>query len=270
MTTQLQRKQELHRLHESGCFVIPNPWDLGTARVLEQLGFRALATTSSGFAWSGARSDNASSLGQALAHFKEISEGVAVPVSADFQGCFAIDPLDVEKNVLAAAATGLAGLSIEDSTGDAVTPLFDFALSVERVHSARAATRQGDADPVLTARSEGFIVGAPDLDETIRRLTAYSEVGADCLYAPGLSTPDQITAVVQAVAPKPVNVLVGSDFTNVAALADLGVRRISVGEALARVAWGAFLAVAEEIIDHGTFRHLDDATPFGPLDRRFR
>jgi methylisocitrate lyase len=269
MTIQLQRKQELHRLHQSGCFVIPNPWDLGGARVLAQLGFPALATTSSGFAWSGGRSDNASSLEEALAHFKEISEGVAIPVSADFQDCFAIDPLGVEKNVLAAAATGIAGLSIEDSTRDAATPLFDFALSVERVHAARAATRQSDADLVLTARSEGFIMGAPDLDETIRRLTAYADAGADCLYAPGLNTPDQIKAVVQALAPKPVNVLVGSDFTTVAALADLEVRRISVGGALARAAWGAFLAAAEEIIDHGTFSHLDGATPFDPLDRRF-
>ncbi len=269
MTTQLHRKQELHRLHESGCFVMPNPWDLGGARVLAQLGFPAPATTSSGFAWSGGRSDNASSLEEALAHFREISEGVAVPVSADFQDCFAIDPLGVEKNVLAAAATGVAGLSIEDSTRDAATPLFDFALSVERVHAARAATRQSDADLVLTARSEGFLVGAPDLDETIRRLTAYADAGADCLYAPGLGTPEQIKAVVQAVAPKPVNVLVGSDFTTVAALADLGVRRISVGGALARAAWGAFLAAAEEIIDHGTFSHLDGATPFAPLDGRF-
>ena len=269
MTTQLQRKQELHRLHQSGCFVLPNPWDLGGAGVLAQLGFQALATTSSGFAWSRGQSDNASSLEEALAHFREIAEGAPLPVSADFMDCFAVDPSGVEKNVLAAAATGLAGLSIEDSTRDGATPLLDFALSVERVHAARSATRQSDADLVLTARSEGFIRGAPDLDETIRRLTAYADAGADCLYAPGLSTPEQIKAVVQAVAPKPVNVLVGSDFTTVAALADLGVRRISVGGALARVAWGAFLAAAEEIVCHGTFSNLDGATPFGPLDGRF-
>lgn len=269
MTTLLQRKQELHRLHQSGCFVIPNPWDLGSARVLVQMGFPALATTSSGFAWSGGRSDSASSLQDALAHFEQIAEGVDVPVSADFQDCFAPDPSGVEKNVLAAAATGVAGLSIEDSTGDAATPLFDFALSVERVQAARSATRRSDVDLVLTARSEGFIVGAPDLDETIRRLTAYADAGADCLFAPGLSTPDQIEAVVQAVSPKPVNVLVGSDFMTVAALADLGVRRISVGGALARAAWGGFLAAAEEISERGTFSHLSSATPFGPLDGRF-
>ena len=206
MTTQLQRKQELHRLHQSGCFVLPNPWDLGGARVLAQLGFQALATTSSGFAWSRGQSDNASSLEEALAHFREIAEGAPLPVSADFMDCFAVDPSGVEKNVLAAAATGLAGLSIEDSTRDGATPLLDFALSVERVHAARSATRQSDADLVLTARSEGFIRGAPDLDETIRRLTAYADAGADCLYAPGLSTPEQIKAVVQAGAPNPVNV----------------------------------------------------------------
>lgn len=269
MTTLIQRTEAFHRLHQAGCFVIPNPWDLGSARVLAQLGFPALATTSSGFAWSGGRSDNDGSLQDALTHFEQMAEGVDVPVSADFQDCFAVDPSGVEKNVLAAAATGVAGLSIEDSTRNGAAPLIDFSLSVERVRAAREATYRSGVDLVLTARSEGFIVGLPDLDETIRRLTAYAEAGADCLYAPGLRTPGQIEAVVQAVAPKPVNVLVGSDFTTVAALADLGVRRISVGGALARAAWTAFLTAAQEIVERGTFTHLGNAMPFGPLDGRF-
>ena len=269
MTTPKQRIEAFRGLHQTGCFVVPNPWDKGTARVLAQLGFQALATTSSGFAWSGGRSDNDSSLDDALAHFRQITDSVAVPVSADFQDCFAVDPSGVEENIGAAVKTGLAGLSIEDSARTGPTPLLDFSLSVERVRAARSAARHDGEDLVLTARTEGFIVGLPDLDETIRRLTAYAEVGADCLYAPGLRTPEQIKAVVQAVSPKPVNVLVGSDFTTVAALADLGVRRISVGGALARAAWGGFLAAAQEIVVHGTFTHLSGATPFGPLDGCF-
>lgn len=269
MTTYIQRTAAFQRLHQAGCFVIPNPWDLGSARALVQFGFPALATTSSGFAWSVGRSDNDGLLEDALTHFKELAEGVDVPVSADFQDCFAADPSGVEKNVLAAAATGVAGLSIEDSDRNEAGSLIDFTLSVERVQAACEATNQNGANLVLTARSEGFILGLPDLDETIRRLTAYSEAGADCLFAPGLGELSQIEAVVQAVAPKPVNVLVGSDFTTVAALAELGVRRISVGGALARAAWTGFLSAAQEIVDHGTFTHLASAMPFGALDGRF-
>ena len=265
-----ERVEVFHRLHETGCFVIPNPWDLGSARVLEQLGFAALATTSSGLAWSLARADIDGSLQDALSHLREIAGGVEVPVSADFQDGFATDPSDVAANVAAASATGIAGLSIEDSTRSGAPPLIDFSLSVERVHAAREAANRDGAHLLLTARSEGFIVGRPDLDETIRRLTAYSDAGADCLYAPGLRTPDQISSAVQAVSPKPVNVLVGSSFTTVEALADLGVRRISVGGALARAAWTAFLAAAEEIVESGSFIHLDNAVPFGALDGRFR
>ena len=269
MTTPKERIEAFHGLHRTGCFVIPNPWDGGTARVLAQLGFQALATTSSGFAWSGGRSDNDSSLEDAIAHFREIVDSVAVPVSADFQDCFAVDPSGVERNVRAAAETGVAGLSIEDSARTGSAPLLDFSLSVERVRAARAAACQEGENLVLTARTEGFIVGAPDLAETIRRLTAYSEAGADCLYAPGLRTLDEIDAVVQAVSPKPINVLVGSDFATVATLAGVGVRRISVGGALARAAWGGFLAAAQEIAEEGTFTLLSGATPFGPLDSRF-
>lgn len=243
-------------LHKSGCFVLPNPWDLGSARLLERLGFPALATTSSGFAWSRGQADNHVSLDQVLLHLREIAEAVDVPVNADFEGGFAVDPSDVAKNVLLASDTGIAGLSIEDSTGDINKPLFEFELALERVRAARRALNESDTGVLLTARTEGFIVGRPDLDETIRRLTAFAEAGADCLYAPGIRGLDQIAEVVKALAPKPVNVLVSSDFTTVEALADLGVRRISVGGALARVAWAAFMDAATEIATHGTFSRL--------------
>lgn len=243
-------------LHKSGCFVLPNPWDLGSARLLERLGFPALATTSSGFAWSRGQADNHVSLDQVLLHLREIAEAVDVPVNADFEGGFAVDPSDVAKNVLLASDTGIAGLSIEDSTGDINKPLFEFELALERVRAARRALNESDTGVLLTARTEGFIVGRPDLDETIRRLTAFAEAGADCLYAPGIRGLDQIAEVVKALAPKPVNVLVSADFTTVEALADLGVRRISVGGALARVAWAAFMDAATEIATHGTFSRL--------------
>lgn len=258
-----------HRLHESGCFVMPNPWDVGTARVLEQLGFPALATTSAGLAWSLGRRDNSVSRNETIAHLRAIVEAVDVPVNADFEDGFATMPTDVARNVKIAATTGIAGLSIEDSTGDESDPLFDFTLAVERIRAARQAIDETGTRVLLTARSEGFIVGRPDLAETIRRLTAYAEAGADCLYAPGLSNTQDISTVVKALAPKPVNVLVGSDFTTVAELADLGVRRISVGGALARAAWGSFLYAASEIAEHGTFARLAAGIPFAVLNRRF-
>jgi 2-methylisocitrate lyase-like PEP mutase family enzyme len=257
------------QLHESGCFVIPNPWDVGSARLLEQLGFRALATTSSGFAWSLGRADNHVSLDEALGHFRSIAQSVEVPVNGDFEGGFAVEPERVEANVLLAAATGVAGLSIEDSTGDASRPLFDFGLSVERIRAARQAIDDSKSDVLLTGRSEGFIVGRPDLGETIRRLTAYAEAGSDCLYAPGIKTRAEITAVVKAVAPKPVNVLAGSDFATVAELAEMGVRRISVGGALARAAWTGFLHAAKEIAERGTFTALARATTFAEINESF-
>jgi 2-methylisocitrate lyase-like PEP mutase family enzyme len=256
-------------LHESGCFVMPNPWDPGTARVLVQLGFRALATTSAGFAWSLGRPDNGVSLQAALTHIRAIAHGVDVPVNADFEGGFSIEPAGVAANVTAAAGTGVAGLSIEDSTGDASNPLFDFGLSVERIQAARRAIDQSGTGVLLTARSEGFIVGRPDLRETIRRLVAYAEAGAECLYAPGVRAKADIAAVVAAVAPKPVNVLVGTDFTTVAELAAAGVRRISVGGALARAAWAGFLGAAQEIAEQGTFTGLARAVPFADINQRF-
>ena len=269
MTHATTRVELFHRLHQSGCFVIPNPWDLGSARVLTQLGFEALATTSSGFAWSVGRADNRVSLDQALAHFRSLAHGVDVPVSGDFEHGFAIEPAGVAANVAAAVSTGLAGLSIEDSTGDAANPLFEFTLAVERIRAARRAIDDSGTSALLTGRCEGFIVGRPDLAETIRRLTAYADAGADCLYAPGIRSMSDIIAVVKAVAPKPVNVLASSDFATVAELAAAGVRRISVGGALARSAWTGFLAAAKEIAEQGTFTNLARAVSGVELNRRF-
>ncbi|HEX3234045.1 MAG TPA: isocitrate lyase/phosphoenolpyruvate mutase family protein [Gemmatimonadales bacterium] len=269
MSQMSERCRVFRRLHEAGCFLIPNPWDVGSARLLARLGFQALATTSSGFAWSQGRPDNAVSLDQALDHFREIARSVEVPVNGDFEGGFATEPADVAANVAAAVGTGVAGLSIEDSTGDPSNPLFDFALSVERVRAARRAIDASRSGVLLTGRSEGFIVGRPDLAETIRRLTAYAEAGADCLYAPGLRSRGEIGAVVAAVAPKPVNVLVGSELATVAELAAAGVRRISVGGALARVAWTGFLEAAKEIAERGTFTGLARAIPFSEINGAF-
>ena len=261
--------QVFRQLHESGCFVIPNPWDVGSARLLVQLGFKALATTSSGFAWSHGRPDNGVSLDHTLAHLRLIAGSVDQPVNADFEGGFAVDPAAVDHNVMLATATGVAGLSIEDSTGDAANPLFEFGLSVERIRAARAAIDRSGTGVLLTGRSEGFIVGRPDLSETIRRLSAYAEAGAECLYAPGLRSKDEIAAVVNAVAPRPVNILVGNDFITVPELAALGVRRISVGGALARAAWSGFLDAAREIAQQGTFRGLARAVPFAEINKAF-
>ena len=269
MTLPSPKVEEFHRLHRSGCFVIPNPWDVGSARLLEQLGFRALATTSSGFAWSIGRADNHVTLEASLAHLRAVAGAVDAPVNADFEGGFAVAPEGVAANVALAMATGISGLSIEDSTGRADEPLFDFALSVERIRAARRAIDESGTGVVLTARSEGFIVGRPDLAETIRRLSAYAEEGADCLYAPGIRSDADISAVVRAVAPKPVNVLVGGGFTTVAQLAELGVRRISVGGALARTAWTGFIQAAREIAGAGTFSALARAIPFSEIDDLF-
>ena len=261
--------QRFHELHQSGCFVIPNPWDIGSARLLERIGFSALATTSSGFAWSLGRRDHGVTLAQVLAHLRAVSAAVRVPVSADFEGGFAVEPEEVARNVAAAARTGIAGLSIEDSTSDPTNPLFDFDLAVERIRAARRAVDASGSGVLLTARSEGFVVGRPDLQETIRRLTAYAEAGADCLYGIGIRDLGQIAAVVQAVAPKPVNVYVGSAFTTVADLARIGVRRISVGGALARAAWTGFFRAAREIAETGTFSALAEAMPGTEINDAF-
>jgi 2-methylisocitrate lyase-like PEP mutase family enzyme len=263
------RIQAFRRLHEQGCFVIPNPWDAGSARLLAQLGFPALATTSAGFAWSLGRPDNGVALDEALGHFRSVSGSVAVPVNADFEGGFAVEPAAVAANVARAAATGIAGLSIEDASGVAAQPLFDLPLAVERVRAARRAIDESGTGILLTARSEGYLVGRPDLDATIRRLVAFAEIGADCLYAPGLTSLGDIRAVVRAVAPKAVNVLAASDFATVAELAEAGVRRVSVGGALARAALSGFLDAAREIADRGTFTRLAAAVPFTTLNAAF-
>jgi len=245
--------ETFHRLHRSGCFVMPNPWDAGSARALEQMGFQALATTSAGFAWTLGRADNHITRDQALAHLRAIAAAVEVPVNADFEGGFAIDPREVAANVKLAAATGIAGLSIEDASGDAADPLFDFTLAVERIRAAREAIDESGTGVLLTGRSEGFLCGRPDIDETVRRLRAYAEAGADCLYAPRINTAEQIKAIVDAVSPKPVNLLINAPFVTVAEAEALGVRRISVGGTLARTAWAGFLQAAREIMDDGTF-----------------
>ena len=248
-------KRRLFRtLHEAGCFALPNPWDIGSARFLQSLGFKALATTSSGFAWSQGRSDGAISLDRALAHFADLVAATDVPVNADFEQGFAHQAAGVAGNVRLAVQTGVAGLSIEDSTGDAARPLYELGAAVERIRAARSAIDQEGGDTLLVGRAECFLVGRPDLDETIGRLKAYAQAGADCLYAPGIRTRDHIAAVVAAVAPKPVNLLVGwaSELT-MKEIAALGVRRVSVGGALARSAWGGFMRAARSLAEQGTF-----------------
>jgi 2-methylisocitrate lyase-like PEP mutase family enzyme len=262
-----ERVAEFHRLHSSGCFVMPNPWDVGSARALERSGFKALATTSAGLAWTLGRADNQLTLEQTLEHLRAVVDAVDVPVNADFEGGFAVDPEQVHVNVGLAAATGVAGLSIEDSTGDGTHPLHDLGLAVERVRAARRAIDDSGTGVVLTGRSEGFVVGRPDIDETIRRLRAYADAGADCLYAPRIGTVDQITAVIAAVAPKPVNLLINAPFITVAEAAALGVRRISVGGTLARTAWAGFLQAAQEISDAGTFSRFEQLPDVDALFR---
>jgi len=257
MGTSSERIGEFRRLHASGCFVMPNPWDVGSARALAQLGFKALATTSAGCAWSLGRADNHVSLEEALAHLRAIAAAVDVPVNADFEGGFAVEPDGVAANVTLAVATGIAGISIEDSTGDAARPLHDFELAVERVRAARRAIDESGTGVVLTGRSEGFVCGRPDIDETVRRLRAYAEAGADCLYAPRISSTAHIAAIVAAVAPRPVNLLINAPFITVAEAAALGVRRISVGGTLARTAWAGFLEAATEIAEAGTFTRFE-------------
>jgi methylisocitrate lyase len=263
------RVTEFRRLHEAGCFVLPNPWDIGSARILVGLGFKAVATTSAGLAWSLGRRDNETSVELALSHLRTIAAAVEVPVNADFEDGFARDPIGVAANVWAAVETGIAGLSIEDSTGDQAAPLYDFGLAVERIKAARKAIDDSGTGVLLTGRSEGFIAGRPDLAETIRRLVAYAEAGADCLYAPGIRTMSDIAAIVSAVAPKPVNVLVSTDFTTVAQLEEAGVRRISVGGALARAAWTGFLSAAKEVAASGTFSALARNIPVPEMNKLF-
>jgi 2-methylisocitrate lyase-like PEP mutase family enzyme len=250
---------------------MPNPWDIGTARYLEHLGFRALATTSAGFAFSRGLPDNAVPRDVMLAHIGEIVEATGVPVNADFEGGYAREPEGVAESVRLCVETGVAGLSIEDSTGDPANPLYELDLAVARVRAARAAIDRAGADVVLTGRAECFIVGRPALDETITRLQAYAAAGADCLYAPGIRTREQIAAVVAAVAPRPVNLLVGGPIgLTVDDAARLGVRRISVGGALARAAWGGFIRAARQLAGEGRFDAFADAAPMAEVNTFLR
>jgi 2-methylisocitrate lyase-like PEP mutase family enzyme len=258
-------------LHESGCFVIPNPWDVGGAHYLQGLGFKAIATSSAGYAWSLAKSDGDLSLDMTLAHMRAMAQATNLPVNADFEDGFADDPDGVAANVSRAIETGVAGLSIEDSTGDASNPLRSIEVSVARLRAARRAIDEAGGDTLLVGRAENFFVGRPDLDDTIARLKAYAEAGADCLYAPGISTREQIAAVVAAVAPKPVNVLVGSPVAfTLQDIADLGVRRVSLGGALAASAWGGFMRAARSIAEQGRFDGFANAASGRELNNFFR
>lgn len=257
MSVHADRIAEFRRLHASGCFVMPNPWDVGSARALEQMGFEALATTSSGLAWTLGRADTQVTRDEVLDHLRLVAGAVTVPVNADFEGGYAVEPDDVAANVAMAADTGIAGLSIEDSSGDPADPLFDFDLAVRRVAAARRAIDQSGTGIVLTGRSEGFVCGRPDIEETVRRLRAYADAGADCLYAPRIDQVEHVSAIVAAVSPKPVNLLVNAPFITVAEAAQLGVRRISVGGTLARTAWAGFLEAAGEIAESGTFSRFE-------------
>lgn len=267
-------RAEFRKLHESGCFAIPNPWDIGTARFLRSLGFKALATTSSGLAFSYGLPDAEWAIPRdlALKHIADIAANAGVPVNADFESGYAHDPAGVAANVALCVGTGVSGLSIEDQSGDKAHPLYDLPLAVERIKAARAAIDETGTGVMLTARSECYLVGHPDpLKEAVRRLTVFAEAGADVLFAPGVRTPEDIVTIVKAVAPKPVNVLMSADTgLSMSALADLGVRRVSVGSALARAAWGAFMRAAKLIAEEGSFAGLEGAAPFAELNSFFR
>jgi 2-methylisocitrate lyase-like PEP mutase family enzyme len=267
--TAAEKRVAFRKLHESGCFVLPNPFDVGTALMLQHLGFKAIASTSAGFAWSIGKADNRVTLDEVLAHLTALCAAVDLPVNADFEGGFAHKAEKVAANVARAVKTGVAGLSIEDSTGDAARPLYERAFAIERIKAARSAIDADNSGVLLVGRCEGFLVGQADLTMVIDRLSAYAEAGADCLYAPGIRSKEQIATLVRAVHPKPVNVLVGSPGLTVAELAELGVRRISVGGSLARAAWGAFMRASREIAEKGTFTELGSGHPGGELNKIF-
>ncbi len=266
------RRAAFRRLHEAGCFLMPNPWDVGSARWLASMGVPALATTSAGLAFSlglpdGGRVD----LEVVLAHLAAMAGATDLPVNADLEAGYAPDAAGVAANVRRALATGVAGLSIEDATGDPARPLYPLEEAVARLRAARRAVDQAGPGAVLTGRAECFLTGHPDpLEEALRRLTAYAEAGADCLYAPGLRTPEQVAAVVRAVAPRPVNVLASGGAFTLAQLADLGVRRVSLGGGLARAAWTGFQRAAAEAVRHGTFAVTAASTSHAELDGFFR
>jgi len=274
MTDPGSRRAVFRKLHESGCFLMPNPWDVGSARYLRHLGFKALATSSAGFSFAHGLPDGESGVAReaALGHFAEIVSATELPVNADYQSGYAASAEDLAESVRLCAGTGVAGLSIEDATGDSNRPLFEVSRAVERIAAARAAIGASGADVLLTARAECYLVGSAEpLKESIRRLTAYADAGADVLYAPGAREREDVRAIVAAAAPKPVNVLAVSGLgLSLSDLAELGVRRVSVGSGLARAAWTGFIRAATAMAKEGSFAGLDDSVPFGELDGFFR
>jgi 2-methylisocitrate lyase-like PEP mutase family enzyme len=267
--TAKDKRATFQKMHEAGCFVLPNPWDVGSALALQHLGFKAIASTSAGLAWAIGKADYHITLDDVCDHLTALCAAVDLPVNADFEGGFAHEPEQVAANVTRAVKTGIAGLSIEDSTRDAANPLYERGLAIERIKAARSAIDADNSGALLVGRCEGFLVGQADLTMVIDRLNAYSEAGADCLYAPGIKTKEQISAVVKAVHPKPVNLLLGSPGLSVAEAAELGVRRISVGGTLARTAWGGFMRAAQEIAEKGTFTELGNGYSGGELNTMF-
>ena len=264
-----EKRAAFRAMHASGCFMLPNPWDVGSARYLASLGFEAVATTSSGYAWSAGYADNHVSRDAILVHLREMVEATDLPVNADFENGFGADPDEVTASVKLAVCTGVAGLSIEDSTGNSAAPLFPVEVAVARLEAARRAIDESGGDTLLVGRAENFFAGVPDLNDTLARLKAYAAAGADCLYAPGIRTRDEIEAVVAAVAPKPVNVLIGANLPfTLQDLAALGVRRVSVGGALARAAWGGFMRAAQAL-SQGRFDGFVDAASGAELNVLF-
>jgi 2-methylisocitrate lyase-like PEP mutase family enzyme len=267
--TTADKRANFRKLHESGCFVLPNPFDVGTAKALQHLGFKAIASTSAGFAWSIGKADNRVTLDEVCEHLTALCAAVDLPVNADFEGGFAQEPEGVAANVARAAKTGVAGLSIEDSTGDKANPLYAHALAVARIKAARAAIDADGSGVMLVGRCEAFLWGQSDLKLVIDRLSAYADAGADCLYAPGIKTKEDIAALVKAMHPKPVNLLIGASGLSLKEAADLGVRRISVGGSLARMAWAGFMRAAREMAEKGTFGELAGGYPGGELNKLF-
>jgi 2-methylisocitrate lyase-like PEP mutase family enzyme len=263
------KRANFRKLHQGGCFVIANPFDIGTAKALQHLGFKAIASTSAGFAWTIGKADNRVTVDDVCDHLAAISSAVDIPVNADFEGGFAVEPEGVANNVARAVKTGLAGLSIEDSTGDKAKPLFDRNLAIARIKAARQAIDADNSGVLLTGRCEALLWGQTDLNLVIDRLNAYSDAGADCLYAPGIKTKEEIAAVVKAVHPKPVNLLIGASGLSQKEAEDLGVRRISVGGSLARSAWGGFMRAAKEMAEKGTFSELTSGYSGGELNKMF-
>src|SRR5258708_35990057 len=265
--TTADKRATFHKMHESGCFVLPNPWDVGSAKALQHMGFKAIASTSAGFAWSIGKADNRVTLDEVCDHLTALCGAVDLPVNADFEGGFAHKAEKVAANVARAVKTGVAGLSIEDSTGDKANPLYERAFAIARIKAARAAIDADSSGALLVGRCEAFLWGQSDLALVIDRLNAYAEAGADCLYAPGIKSKEHIAAVVKAVHPKPVNLLIGASGLSVAEAADLGVRRITVGGSLARTAWAGFMRAAREMAERGTFTELSNGYSRGELNK---